>query len=524
MRSMKKTKGKVFLVGAGPGDIGLLTLKAFRCIQKADTILYDFHLNKRLLNLAKEGTELIYAGKRGGRHEMTQDEINASLLRKALEGKVVCRLKGGDPFVFGRGGEEAEVLAAHGVDFEIIPGVTSAISVPAYAGIPLTHRKYSSSFAVITGNEDETKKDSTINWPAIAKGIDTLVFLMGVKNIDYITSRLITHGMNPLTPAAIVRWGTRPEQVTLTTTLKDISKMAKGQEIRPPAVMVVGKTVGLRDTLTWYEKKPLFGQRILITRQYTEDYEPLEDMGAEIFEFPTIKTVPPDSYDALDAAINNIETYDWIILTSSNGFKYFFNRLIEKNKDIRDLKGIKLCAIGEKTAETLKGYGLITAAVPEEFNAEGLIKQFTKDGADSADAIKGKRFLLPRAEKARETFPDAVRELGGHIDTPAAYKTIRPQTHAKRLERFLREGKITMATFTSASSFNNLQEFLGSETTELLKGVTIAVIGPVTKKVVEKAGLTAGIMPEEATIDGLVQAIIAGAATLPSDVKYKSFR
>ncbi|MBF0457133.1 MAG: uroporphyrinogen-III C-methyltransferase [Nitrospirae bacterium] len=518
---MKKTKGKVFLVGAGPGDMGLLTLKALRCIQKAETILYDFHLNKRLLNFAKEGTELIYAGKRGGRHEMTQDEINASLLSKALEGKVVCRLKGGDPFVFGRGGEEAEVLAAHGVDFEIIPGVTSAISVPAYAGIPLTHRKYSSSFAVITGNEDETKKDSKINWPAIAKGIDTLVFLMGVKNIDYITSSLITHGMDPLTPAAIVRWGTRPEQVTLTTTLKDISKMATGEHIRPPAVMVVGKTVGLRDTLSWYEKKPLFGQRILITRQYTEDYEPLEDMGAEIFEFPTIKTVPPDSYDALDAAIDTIETYDWIILTSSNGFQYFFNRLIEKNKDIRDLKGIRLCAIGEKTAEKLKGCGLITAAVPEEFNAEGLIEQFTKDGEN---AIKGKRFLLPRAEKARETFPDRVRELGGHIDTPAAYKTIRPQTHAKRLERFLREGKITMATFTSASSFNNLQEFLGSETTELLRDITIAAIGPVTKKAIAKAGLTVGIMPERATIDGLVQAIISEAAALPSYVKHKSFR
>ncbi|KWT83466.1 uroporphyrinogen-III C-methyltransferase [Candidatus Magnetominusculus xianensis] len=518
---MKKAKGKVFLVGAGPGDIGLLTLKAHRCIQKADTILYDFHVNSRLLNLAKEGAELIYAGKRGGRHEMTQDEINKSLLKKAVEGKIVCRLKGGDPFVFGRGGEEAEILAAHGVDFEIIPGVTSAISVPAYAGIPLTHRKHSSSFAVVTGNEDETKKDSKLNWPAIAQGFDTLVFLMGVKNIDYITSKLIKNGRDPLTPAAIIRWGTRPEQVTLTTTLKDISETAKGQKIRPPAVMVVGSTVGLRDTLNWYEKKPLFGQRILITRQYTVGYEPLEEMGAEIFEFPTIKTVPPDSYDALDAAIDTIETYDWIIITSSNGFKYFFNRLIDKNKDIRDLKGIRLCAIGEKTAETLKGYGLLPAAVPEEFNAEGLVKLFTKDGAD---VVKGKRFLLPRAEKSRETFPDAVRDLGGHIDTPAAYKTIKPQTHAKRLERFLREGKITMATFTSASSFNNLQEFIGSDTTELLREVTIAAIGPVTKKAIEKAGLTVGIMAEKATIEGLVQAIIVEAAALSSNVKYKSFR
>ncbi|MBF0486584.1 MAG: uroporphyrinogen-III C-methyltransferase [Nitrospirae bacterium] len=518
---MKKTKGKVFLVGAGPGDIGLLTIKALRCIKKADTILYDFHVNNRLLNLAREGAELIYAGKRGGRHEMTQDDINASLLAKALEGNNVCRLKGGDPFVFGRGGEEAEFLVSHGVDFEIIPGVTSAISVPAYAGIPLTHRKYSSSFAVITGNEDETKKDSKLNWPAIAQGFDTLVFLMGVKNIDYITSNLIKHGRDPLTPAAIIRWGSRPEQVTLTTTLRDISETAKGQKIRPPAVMVVGQTVALRDVLTWYERKPLFGQRILITRQYTDDYEPLEDLGAEIFEFPTIKTVPPDSFETLDAAIDNIEMYDWIIFTSSNGFKYFFGRLTAKNKDIRDLKGIKLCAIGEKTNETLRGYGLITAVVPEEFNAEGLIKVFTTDGADG---IRGKRFLLPRAEKAREAFPDAVRALSGHIDTPAAYKTIKPRAHGKRLERFLREGKITMATFTSASSFNNLQEFLGAETTGLLREVTIAAIGPVTKKAVEKAGLTVSIMPEAATIDALVQAIIAEAAALPSDVRYKPFR
>ncbi|MCG6552063.1 MAG: uroporphyrinogen-III C-methyltransferase [Candidatus Magnetominusculus sp. LBB02] len=499
--------GKVFLVGAGPGDIGLLTLKAHRCIRKADVIVYDFHVNSRLLNLAKEGAELIYAGKRGGRHEMTQDEINASLLKKALEGKTVCRLKGGDPFVFGRGGEEAELLVSNGVEFEIIPGVTSAISVPAYAGIPLTHRRLSSSFAVITGNEDEAKKDSKINWPAIASGFDTLVFLMGVKNLEYITSNLIKHGKDPLTPAAVIRWGSRPDQMTVTAALQDISDKARVNKIRPPAVMVVGNTVGLRDALNWYEKKPLFGQRILITRQYTEDYAPLEEMGAEIFDFPTIKTVAPDSYDDLDAAIANIETYDWIIITSSNGFKYFFNRLIEKNKDIRDLRGIKLCAIGEKTAEAMRGYGLITEAVPEEFNAEGLIAMFTKNGS-----IRGKRFLLPRAGKAREAFPDAVRQSGGHIDTPAAYKTIRPQAHAKRLERFLREGKISMATFTSASSFNNLMEIIGGEGAELLRDVQIAAIGPVTKKAVEKAGLAVSIMPETASIDALVAAIISEAS------------
>ncbi|MBF0518805.1 MAG: uroporphyrinogen-III C-methyltransferase [Nitrospirae bacterium] len=501
-------KGKVYLTGAGPGDIGLLTVKALKCLKNADVIVYDFHINAQILNYAKEGAELVYAGKRGGHHDMNQDAINAVLVQLALAGKSVCRLKGGDPFVFGRGGEEAEVLASHGIEFEIIPGVSSAISVPAYAGIPITHRKHSSSFAVITGNEDETKTGSRINWQALAGGFDTLVFLMGVKNLSFITQKLIEHGKSADTPAAVIRWGTRPEQTTITGVLQNIASLSQAEHIRPPAIMVVGSTVLLRDTLNWFEIRPLFGERILITRPYSAEYEPLESLGAEIFEFPTIKIVPPKSFDELDAAIDNVESYDWLIFTSASGIDYFIKRLLEKSHDIRDLKGIGICAIGIKTKEAVEKYGMRVDEMPDEFNAEGLIKLF-----ESKNGIEGKRFLLPRAEKAREVFPERVRALGGYIDTPVTYWAINQIPHIKRLERFLRERRITTATFTSAATFTNLLDSVSSSLTELLSGVTIAVIGPVTKKAIEKHGLKVDIMPERATIADMVSAIIENKLT-----------
>jgi uroporphyrinogen III methyltransferase/synthase len=503
-------KGKVYLIGAGPGDIGLLTVKGLKCLQKAEAVVYDFHLNAQILNYINHDAEFIYAGKRGGHHAMTQDDINQALVDKAKEGKIVCRLKGGDPFVFGRGGEEAEVLVNEGIEFEVIPGVSSSIAAPAYAGIPLTHRKYSSSFAVITGNEDITKPESSIDWSKFANGFDTLVFLMGVKNIGAITSKLIEHGKSPDTPVAVVRWGTRPDQKTVVSTLKDIAGLVKEENIKPPAVMVVGNVVKLRDTLKWYENKPLFGQRILITREYTKDYEPLEDLGAEIFEFPTIEIAPPESYKELDESIDKVETYNWIIFTSANGFKYFIQRLLDKNRDIRDLRGIKICAIGIKTAEAIRNYGIKVDLIPEEFNAEGLIKAFSLQ--PSALSLKGLKILLPRAEVAREVFPQKVRELGGEIDTPAAYRAIKPEKHGKRLKRFLKEGRISVATFTSAATFNNFVDIMGEDAIEILKDVTIAVIGPVTAKAIEKAGLKVSIMPKEATIKAMVDEIIQWAA------------
>lgn len=514
-------KGKVYLIGAGPGDIGLFTLKGLRCLKKAEVVVYDFHLNAQILNYIDHDAEFIYAGKRGGHHAMTQDEITGALVDKAKEGKLVCRLKGGDPFVFGRGGEEAEALVNEGIEYELIPGVSSSIAAPAYAGIPLTHRKYSSSFAVITGNEDADKAESTLDWPHLSKSFDTLVFLMGVKNLRWITTRLLENGKPPETLVALVRWGTRPDQKTVVSTLDSIADKAVNEGIKPPAVMIVGNVVKLRESLKWYEKKPLFGHRMLITRDYTPEYEPLEDLGAEVFEFPTIKVVPPSDYIALDQTIGRIETYHWIIFTSANGFAYFIGRIIDLGKDIRDLKGIKICSIGAKTAAAIRKFGLKVDLVPDEFNAEALIAAFISEARTSVqDAryktsnLEGLRILLPRAEIARDLFPDRVRELGGEIDCPVAYRTVKPEKHGKRLHRFLKAGRISVATFTSAATFTNFVEMLGDEAVDFLKGVAIAAIGPVTAKAIEKSGLKVSIIPKEATIAAMVDEIIKWATML----------
>lgn len=503
-------KGKVYLVGAGPGDIGLLTIKGLRCLQKAEVVIYDFHLNAQILNYINHNAEFIYAGKRGGHHTIEQEEINKILVQKAKEGKIICRLKGGDPFIFGRGGEEAEVLSKEGIDFEVIPGVSSSIAAPAYAGIPLTHRLYSSSFAVVPGYEDPTKKESLIKWDKLATGVGTIVFLMAVKNIEFICQKLIENGRPPDTPTAVIRWGTRADQKTIIGTLRTIPEIIKEKEIKPPAVIVVGEVVKLREHLNWYEKKPLFGQRILITRKYTEELNELEELGAEIIEFPTIETVPPENYDELDRCINKIHTYNWLIFTSKNGVEFFFKRFFEKDIDIRDLKGIKICAVGTKTAKFIQKYGLKVDIIPEKFNAEGILKTFQNQFISIKDPIplKGLRFLLPRANIAREILTEKIKEFGGEIDTPVAYETIKPHSHGKRLRRFLKEGRITIATFTSASTFNNFLEIIGSDAQSLLKDVTIAVIGPITAKAVEDAGFKVSIMPEKSTIEAMVKEII----------------
>jgi uroporphyrinogen III methyltransferase/synthase len=512
-------KGKVYLVGAGPGDIGLLTVKGLRCLQAADVVIYDFHINPQVLNYVRRDAEFVYAGKRGGRHEMTQEQINRLMLTRAHEGKKVCRLKGGDPFVFGRGGEEAEVLAQAGTPFEIIPGVSSAVAVPAYAGIPLTHRGHSSSFAVITGNEAAAKSESRLYWEGLARNHDTLVFLMGVKNIDTICARLMEHGRPASTPAALIRWGTRPEQQTVTGTLDAIPSAVRDRSIRPPAILVVGEVVKLREALEWYEKKPLFGHRVLITRPYTEEYRRLEDLGAEVFEFPTLRIVPPETFAELDAAIGRIGDYDWLVITSANAFDFFMQRLIEGGRDVRDLKGIGICAIGARTAGVMARYGIRPDLVPDEFNAEGLVKTFIQRiGRDDFSRLT---ILLPRQDKARDVFPRKVRELGGTIDTPVAYRVEKPRKHGKRLRRFMAEGRISLATFTSGATFTNFVDMLGQEALTLLGQVPIAVIGPVTKQTVEKTGLKVAIMPPEATVSAMVDAIIdfvrKGDASSPAD-------
>ncbi len=497
-------RGKVYIVGAGPGDIGLLTIKGLRALQKAEVVVYDFHLNAQVLNYINHDAEFIYAGKRGGSHSMSQEEINQTLIRKAREGKTVCRLKGGDPFIFGRGGEEAEALSNDGIDFEVIPGVSSVSAAPAYAGIPLTHRSYSSSFAVVPGYEDPLKGESSINWEKLSTGVGTLVFLMAVKNVAFISRRLIENGRSPDTPVAVIRWGTRADQKTIVSDLKNIADVIKEKDISPPAVMVVGEVVRLRDSLLWFEKKPLFGHRILVTREHSGGFEAMEELGAEIVEFPTIKIVPPSDFSGLDRAIEMIETYNWLIFTSVNGVGFFFRRFFEKGRDIRDMKGIRICAIGTRTGSEINKYGLKVDLVPEEFNAEGLISAIVQ----KSGSAKGLKFLLPRAEVGREILPEKIRELGGEIDVVTAYRAIRPDTQGRRLKRFLREGKITIATFTSAATFNNFVSIMGDDTHELLRDVAIAVIGPVTKSAVERVGLKVSIMPEKATVEAMSKEII----------------
>lgn len=496
-------KGKVYLVGAGPGDIGLLTVKGLKVLESADVVVYDFHLNAQILNYIRREAEFIYAGKRGGHHEMTQEEINHILVKKAKESKIVCRLKGGDPFVFGRGGEEAEALSAEGVDFEVVPGISSAIAAPAYAGIPLTHRDYSSSFVVVPGNEASTKEISSIDWPSLSAGSGTIVFLMAVKNIGTVSKSLIENGKPPDTPVAVIRWGTRADQRTVVSTLRDIPSVIKDYEIKPPAVVVIGKVVRLREKLNWFEKKPLFGHRILVTREHSRGFEPLIELGAEVIEFPTIKVVPPADWSELDSAINRIESYDWIVFTSANGARYFFRRLMELQRDIRDLHGIRICSIGTKTALEVRRYGLRVDLIPDVFTAEGLIEAFGGEGR-----IEGFKILMPRAEKARDVFPEMVRRLGGEIDIPVTYRTVKPEGHGRRLRRFLKEGKITIATFTSGATFTNFYEMMGDDAEGLLRNVTIAAIGPVTKKTINEAGLMVHIMPDEATVEAMVNGII----------------
>ena len=347
--------GKVYIIGAGPGDPELITAKAIRCLKEADVVIHDYLVSREILRHASTSARFIYAGKQGGDHTLSQEEINRRLVEEARRGHTVARLKGGDPFIFGRGGEEAEELARAGIPFDIIPGVTSAIAVPAYAGIPLTHRGLTSTLAFVTGHEDPTKPASDIDWTALAK-IGSLVFLMGVKNLPEIAARLVEQGRDPATPAALIRWGTTPDQETLTGTLADIAVKAHAEGFRPPAILVVGEVAGLRGRMNWFETKPLMGRGVVITRpeaQADEFAALLTARGARVLRFPTIAIAPPERWDALDAALARLATYAWIVFTSANGVRFFFHHLRETGGDIRDLKGIRLATIGPATAATL---------------------------------------------------------------------------------------------------------------------------------------------------------------------------
>ncbi len=496
----------VYLVGAGPGDPKLITLKGLECIKKADVLVYDRLVNSQLLSYVRPDAELIFVGKSPDRHALSQEKINEVLVNKAKTGKIVTRLKGGDPFVFGRGGEEAESLFNNGIPFEIIPGITSAVAVPAYAGIPVTHRNLTSSFNVITGHEDPAKDISSINFDKLAPGSGTLIFLMGMGNLSLIVDRLVEHGRPSDTPIALIHRGTTPEQKILVGELGNIVAKAEEANLKPPSVIVVGEVVKLRDKLKWFEKKPLFGKRILVTRSREQASilsEKIIDLGGEPFEFPTIKIVPPDDYSKVDTAIEKINQYEWIIFTSINGVQHFFKRLRYLNKDIRQLIGIKLCAIGCKTKEELESSGLIVDYTPGEYRAEAIVEGFKNEN------VSGKRILLPRADIAREVLSQELKEMGAFVDDIAMYKTIPGDVNVGFLKELLQNKMIDIITFTSSSTVRNLVEMLDSkDLTKLLDGVCAASIGPVTTAAAQEFRIKVDIEASEYTIDGLLKAIL----------------
>jgi uroporphyrinogen III methyltransferase/synthase len=499
-------KGKVFLVGAGPGDPGLITVKGLECIKQADVIIYDFLASEVLLKHASKNTEIIYVGKKGSDHTFSQETINALIVEKAQNGSTVIRLKGGDPFIFGRGGEEAEVLIRAGIPFEIVPGVTSAIAAPAYAGIPLTHRKFASTVAFVTGHEDPTKNKSNIDWASLAKGIGTIVFLMGVKNLSQITERLMSHGMRPETPAALVRWGTTAKQVTVTGTLDTIVALKNAADIKPPAVLIVGHVVGLREKIKWFENRPLMGRSIVVTRsrdQAGDLVKRLSDLGAECLECPTIKVVPADDVKPLDKAIDSLASYDWLIFTSVNGVDFFFSRLFEKRKDVRDLHHIRTAAVGPATAKRLLDFGFKSDIVPESYRAESVVRAFAKEDID------GKKILLPRAKEARAVLPVELTRMGAVVDDVEAYVNKAVKDSAGVVLERIQERTIDMITFTSSSTVKNFRDLLPAEGLEhLMQGIAVACIGPVTAETARDLGFGVHIVGEAYTIPKLCDAIV----------------
>ncbi|NVM56749.1 MAG: uroporphyrinogen-III C-methyltransferase, partial [Desulfobacterales bacterium] len=465
-------KGTVYLVGAGPGDPDLITVRGVECLKQADVVIYDFLAAPKLVKHVREGAETIYVGKKGGYHTLAQDKINELIVAKAKEGHRVVRLKGGDPFIFGRGGEEAEVLAEAGIPFEIVPGVTSAVAAPAYAGIPLTHRRYNSTVAFVTGHEDLTKEYSTIDWSKLATGVGTLVFLMGVKNLPGIVERLTAAGRDANTPVALVRWGTMPQQTTVVGTLETIVAQVEAAALRPPAIIVVGEVVKLREFLNWFEKRPLFGKIVVVTRareQASRLVERLSALGAECLECPTIKVVPPEDWSPLDAAIDGLYAYDWVVFTSQNGVSFFFDRLYEKGKDVRALTDVRTVAIGPATAKRLRDFGLNSDIVPKTYQAESIVEAFKKE------PVKGKRVLLPRAKEARPILPVELGKMGAVVDEVVAYETEQVRENVEVLIKRLEEGSIDLVTFSSSSTVRNFKALLPPEKFEsLISGVTVA--------------------------------------------------
>ena len=502
---MAAINGKVYLVGAGPGDPKLITLKGIECLQRADVVIYDLLINVKLLEHCPAHTEKIYGGKMIGEQEERQAEIDDLMIRHAKAGRTVVRLKGGDPFIFGRGGEEALTLVKAGIGFEIVPGITSAIAAPAYAGIPLTHRSYSSSVAFVTGHSAALKADSAIHWEQLATGVDTLVILMGVGHLREIAERLIQHGRSPNTPISLVHWGTTPQQKTLEGTLADIAQKAEEVNFRNPAAIVVGDVNVLRRQLGWFDQKPLFGRRIIVTRaraQASGLAEHLESDGAEVIQFPTIETRPIPNNAALDRAIAQLATYNWGIFTSANAVEYFYRHLRETGKDIRSVGNVRICAVGQKTVAALDQIGIRADYVPSQYRGAVL--------AAELEDVKGQKVLLPRASIAADDLPNGLRDRGAMVDAIPIYETVKAGAEGREaLEADLHNGRIDMVTFTSSSTVTNfLKMFDSPSSAALLDQVHIAVIGPSTEATAKANGLTVDMVAKQASVESLAEEIV----------------
>lgn len=498
-------KGKVYLIGAGPGDVGLLTIKGSEYLSSADVVVYDYLSNDSLLSIAGSDSEKIYVGKKASDHTLTQDGINNLLVKKALEGKSVARLKGGDPYVFGRGGEEALALSDAGIKFEVVPGVTAGIAAAAYAGIPFTHRGITSTAGFITGHEMDGKDESGIDWKAIA-GLGTLVFYMGVKNLPVIVSNLKKEGRSGSTPAAIVQWGTMTSQRSAEGTLDTIVDVVKKEKISTPALIVIGDVVSLRSKLNWFEKKPLFGKKIIVTRsrsQISGLSKELRELGAEVIEFPTIEIYPIPDNSNLDRAIDSISDYSWIIFTSVNSVDIFFKNVM-RNNDVRILAGIKIAVIGSATAMSLIKYGIKADIIPEQFTSEGIVKELESDKAE----LKGKKVLIPGSLIARDLLPVSLTAMGAIVDAVPVYENKMPEYTSEYIDSIF-DNNLYLCTFTSSSTVTNLIKILEENNrSKYISKISGASIGPITSETAKEAGIRLSIEAGTHTIPALVSEIV----------------
>ena len=500
---MDSKQGKVFLVGGGPGDPGLITVKGLRRLQQADVVVYDRLVNVRLLDHARKDAERIYAGKGPNQYAMSQQDINRLLVDRALQGQCVVRLKGGDPFVFGRGGEEALALAEAGLDFEVVPGVTSAVAAPAYSGVPVTHRGIASSVTIVSASEDPTKEGSSVRWDALAKTGGTIVALMGWNALDKVAETLMAEGMSPDTPVALVHWGTEPHQKTVSGTLRNIRSKGSEAGLTSPVTAVIGEVADLRERIRWFDKKPLFGKTVLVTRsraQASALSSLLEDDGARAVELPTIRFERAEPFTEMDLAIESLGEFQWVVFTSANGVEAFFDRMKELGRDARQFAGAKVAAIGPATSGALAKQGVISDLVPQQYVAESLLESL-------AECVRsGDRILLPRADIGRNALEEGLAGMGARVQRLVAYRTVTPPESKQLAMELLSGGSVDVVTFTSSSTVENLMGILEGDASKLNCAV-VACIGPITAASADAAGLKVDVVASEHTIPGLVEAI-----------------